>query len=566
MKSHNSSSTLSPLPRDSKSSELLTLVTLGLEKDSSLLSVPFPCSVFTMSSSSMSTSTSESCLMIPTWKEDSSNAVCVLLIDRSKRMMMIRGVDIKSKHVVMDFDINLIECKNPLLIAPSLLVLSFPSSLISISFHSTLDASSFIKSFIECQRGASSLSLETASLLISQPVSSTTSTPRLDRELGHGTTKLSSFPWSKLWGVRRTSTTSVSKTVNDDTPNRPETTDSSKDAIMPGMPSTSLEISSPICGSFRHVTHIGVSEDGGLDIRNLPIEWIQTFKTLGVTRRELARDPELGRSLLEVMQIQNIQEHSTLLSAPPPPPPPPLPLPPTSLPGRPVVIIKRRASMPETPVRALPETPVRALPETPVPVRSSLPVPVRSSHSALPPPIEQRSSTTTRSLPIPVSSQTTATLVERPQLSTSHGFLSSIQSFDKTSALKSSNTKSDIAASATAAGGGEESSKSSQSMSSHLKTRSEPAPTPPPLLHLMTAIQGFDKTTRLKTPSESSSSTLLDASKNASSNAILHTKAPNSNMLDKLRDVINSRRLVTASTTFKGDNNDDDDNDNNDEW
>ena len=510
----------------------------------------------------MSTSTSESCLMIPTWKEDSSNAVCVLLIDRSKRMMMIRGVDIKSKHVVMEFDINLIECKNPLLIAPSLLVLSFPSSLISISFHSTLDASSFIKSFIECQRGASSLSLETASLLISQPVSSTTSTPRLDRELGHGTTKLSSFPWSKLWGVRRTSTTSLSKTDDTDT----ETTDSSKDAIMPGMPSTSLEISSPIRGSFRHVTHIGVSEDGGLDIRNLPIEWIQTFKTLGVTRRELARDPELGRSLLEVMQIQNIQEHSTLLSAPPPPP---LPLPPPSLPGRPVVIIKRRASMPETPVRALPETPVRALPETPVPVRSSLPVPVRSSHSALPPPIEQRSSTTTRSLPIPVSSQTTATLVERPQLSTSYGLLSSIQSFDKRSALKSSNTKTystSVSDSATAAGGGEESSKSSQSMSSHLKTRSEPAPTPPPLLHLMTAIQGFDKTTRLKTTSESSSSTLLDASKNASSNAILHTKAPNSNMLDKLRDVLNSRRLVTASTTFKGDNNDDDDNDNNDEW
>jgi hypothetical protein len=189
---------------------------------------------------------------------------------------------------------------------------------------------------------------------------------------------------------------------------------------------------------------------------------------------------------------------------------------------------------------------------------------VRSSLSVLPPAIEQRSSTTTRSLPIPVSSQTTATLVEPPRLSTSHGLLSSIQSFDKGSALKSSNTKtystssgSDIAASATAA------SKSSQSMSSHLKTRSEPAPTPPPLLHLMTAIQGFDKTTRLKTPSESSSSALLDASKNASNNAISHTKAPNSNMLDKLRDVINSRRLVTASTTFKGDNNDDDDND---EW
>jgi hypothetical protein len=101
---------------------------------------------------------------------------------------------------------------------------------------------------------------------------------------------------------------------------------------------------------------------------------------------------------------------------------------------------------------------------------------------------------------------------------------------------------------------------------SHIKSCSEPAPSslpPQPTSHsLLSAIQGFDKRSSLKTMTGSSTVARSSSSNGSTITHPLQRAAPNSNMLDKLRNVIQARRQVTAFSTFKGDASDDE----NDDW
>jgi hypothetical protein len=100
---------------------------------------------------------------------------------------------------------------------------------------------------------------------------------------------------------------------------------------------------------------------------------------------------------------------------------------------------------------------------------------------------------------------------------------------------------------------------------SHIKSCSEPAPSylPQPTPHsLLSAIQGFDKRSSLTTMTGSSTVAKSTLSNGSTITHPLQRAAPNSNMLDKLRNVIQARRQVTAFSTFKGDASDDE----NDDW
>lgn len=100
---------------------------------------------------------------------------------------------------------------------------------------------------------------------------------------------------------------------------------------------------------------------------------------------------------------------------------------------------------------------------------------------------------------------------------------------------------------------------------SHIKSCSEPAPSsfPQPTPHsLLSAIQGFDKRSSLKTMTGLSTVAKSTLPKGSTITHPLQRAAPNSNMLDKLRNVIQARRQVTAFSTFKGDASDDE----NDDW
>jgi myosin heavy subunit len=51
--------------------------------------------------------------------------------------------------------------------------------------------------------------------------------------------------------------------------------------------------------NFEHKGHIGLSADGGFEVRNMPAEWKQLFKKAGITPNEL-RNPENARVMMEV--------------------------------------------------------------------------------------------------------------------------------------------------------------------------------------------------------------------------------------------------------------------------
>jgi len=94
---------------------------------------------------------------------------------------------------------------------------------------------------------------------------------------------------------------------------------------------------------FKQVSHIGWSNDGGFDIKNIPPEWKQIFQKAGIKKKDLENNPELAREVVNIMNhaqeeaeekggsIQYNQEVKVGTNAPPPPPmmgkaPPPPPV------------------------------------------------------------------------------------------------------------------------------------------------------------------------------------------------------------------------------------------------
>lgn len=68
-------------------------------------------------------------------------------------------------------------------------------------------------------------------------------------------------------------------------------------------PSRPAVISDVIPGSFKHEGHIGITDDGNVDVRlsSVPPEWKQYLRALGVSRKALERDPQLATALLGVL-------------------------------------------------------------------------------------------------------------------------------------------------------------------------------------------------------------------------------------------------------------------------
>lgn len=67
--------------------------------------------------------------------------------------------------------------------------------------------------------------------------------------------------------------------------------------------------------NFQHISHIGWSKENGFDVENIPPEWKELFKEVGITKGHL-RDKEFAETVYNI-----IQENADL--APPPPPPQP---------------------------------------------------------------------------------------------------------------------------------------------------------------------------------------------------------------------------------------------------
>jgi len=83
---------------------------------------------------------------------------------------------------------------------------------------------------------------------------------------------------------------------------------------------------------FKQVSHIGWSNDGGFDIKNIPPEWKQIFQKAGIKKKDLENNPELAREVVNIMNqaqeeaeekggdINITQEVKISTNAPPPPP------------------------------------------------------------------------------------------------------------------------------------------------------------------------------------------------------------------------------------------------------
>jgi hypothetical protein len=582
------------------------LFNVGLTKDMSILSGPFSCSIYrAIALPVLKLAQTET--FTPSFSLESSTSSAAFIVDRSKRMMLFRAIDLTSKKIILEIDINTIESRTPLKLAASLLVLSFPGCLLAASLLSSSDVDPFIKSLEACRQGAACLAAETTPFT---DVKSADSKSALKSKLneshegigGQGTTKLRGFPWSKMWGAsRRTSTTSL--TDGRDKKNR--RSDVIEETSMPGLPPSSFTVSSPIRGSFRHVTHIGVAEDGSLDIRNLPVEWIKTFKALGVSKRELARDPELGRSLLEAMElhqseIDSSSNHSNILSSPPPPPPSLLQPPTRSTSSSsstsllntiPMAISKRRPSLPETSLGHEQHSGVVTFAEReglgggagggaggggedattwlhrplPISILKKFDKSENSPHASLPPP-------SLDSPPISLQQQQQQQQHQQQQQQQQQkqqkSHPSAFVNVDKGAIPPSASKYTDEMSAS--AGGGRENSEKHLLSKSHLKSSSEPMPssllslpaaTPSPRLFL-SAIQSFDKRVNLKATEPSAVKTMSSKPSQSTPTHPLQREAPNSNMLEKLRNVIQARRQVTALSTFNGDASDDE----NDDW
>jgi len=83
---------------------------------------------------------------------------------------------------------------------------------------------------------------------------------------------------------------------------------------------------------FKQVSHIGWSNDGGFDIKNIPPEWKQIFQKAGIKKKDLEDNPELARDVVNIMTqaqeeaeekgntVSISQEVKISTNVPPPPP------------------------------------------------------------------------------------------------------------------------------------------------------------------------------------------------------------------------------------------------------
>jgi len=92
---------------------------------------------------------------------------------------------------------------------------------------------------------------------------------------------------------------------------------------------------------FKQVSHIGWSNDGGFDIKNIPPEWKQIFQKAGIKKKDMENNPDFARDVINIMNqaqddvgqggsIKENQGVSVSTTAPPAPPitgkaPPPPP-------------------------------------------------------------------------------------------------------------------------------------------------------------------------------------------------------------------------------------------------
>jgi hypothetical protein len=81
--------------------------------------------------------------------------------------------------------------------------------------------------------------------------------------------------------------------------------------------------------NFKHESHVGWTADGGFDISNIPGDWKELFKSIGLTKHDLQENSSLAKEVFEIMNNANA------LPLPPDPIDPallpaPLPLPVTS--------------------------------------------------------------------------------------------------------------------------------------------------------------------------------------------------------------------------------------------
>eukprot|EP00834_Sanchytrium_tribonematis_P000179 NODE_4_length_77007_cov_1.156642.p19 type:complete len:432 gc:universal NODE_4_length_77007_cov_1.156642:29759-28464(-) len=73
---------------------------------------------------------------------------------------------------------------------------------------------------------------------------------------------------------------------------------------------------------FQHVSHVGYAKGKGLDVNNVPPEWLETFKKAGLTTEQL-QDPKTAKFVMKFMQEHtNDTSTSTTPKKRPPPPPP----------------------------------------------------------------------------------------------------------------------------------------------------------------------------------------------------------------------------------------------------
>ena len=160
---------------------------------------------------------------------------------------------------------------------------------------------------------------------------------------------------------------------------------------------------------FQHVSHVGYAKGKGLDVNNVPPEWLETFKKAGLTNEQL-QDPKTAKFVMKFMQ-----EHSgeaPVAKRPPPPPPsrrrvpevPPAEQPSLIQPEinkKPPIKIQPPPPAEKTSKEQPPSLPPTAAPELPPP---NLPRRISKDQPDLPPPnLPRRISKDQPNLPPPVA-------------------------------------------------------------------------------------------------------------------------------------------------------------------
>lgn len=89
---------------------------------------------------------------------------------------------------------------------------------------------------------------------------------------------------------------------------------------------------------FKHTSHIGWSANGGFDLNNIPAEWKEQFRQIGLTKAALQNDSTLANQVFALMEkdtrasmapgaLANLAGAGAGSTGAAPPPPPPAPIP-----------------------------------------------------------------------------------------------------------------------------------------------------------------------------------------------------------------------------------------------